>query len=174
MILVRRFVVATFFLLVVSGLPACEARRGPEEKRPGALAEAAAPDFTLKNLADEDVNLNALLKANKAVLLNFWASWCPPCREEIPDLIQLQDKTKGSSFTVVGVNVGESRARVTAFARDVGINYPVVLDEDTRVASSYGVLGIPTTFLIGSDGKVISEYHGYTPHLEGDVEKAIQ
>ncbi len=130
--------------------------------------------FTLKNLNGEDVSLEALLKRNKAVLLNFWATWCPPCREEIPDLIKLQEAYQGRLFTVLGVDVAESPAKVSSFANKIGINYPVVLDRDNRVAGIYGVVGIPTSLLIGSDGKVLGVYYGFTRQLAEDVKKAVE
>ncbi len=130
--------------------------------------------FTLKNLDGEDVSLEALLKRNKAVLLNFWATWCPPCREEIPDLIKLQETYQGRSFTILGVDVGESGAKVSGFVKKIGINYPVVLDSDNRVTEIYRVVGIPTSLLIDSDGKILGVYHGFTGPLVEDVKKAVE
>ena len=130
--------------------------------------------FTLKNLNGEEVSLDGLLKSNKAVLLNFWATWCPPCREEIPDLIKLQETYQGRSFTVLGVDVGESAAKVSSFADKIGINYPVVLDGNNRVAETYGIVGIPTSMLIGSDGKILGVYYGFTGQLVADVKKAVE
>ncbi len=129
--------------------------------------------FTLKNLNGEEVSLDGLLKSNKAVLLNFWATWCPPCREEIPDLIKLQETYQGRSFTILGVDVGESAAKVSSFADKIGINYPVVLDHDSRVSESYRVVGIPTSMLIDSDAKILGIYYGFTPQLAEDVKKAV-
>src|SRR3989338_8552322 len=71
--------------------------------------------FTLRNLDGQDTSLEILLKRNKAVLLNFWATWCPPCREEIPELIQLQEKFKDRSFAILGIDAGESHKKVSAF-----------------------------------------------------------
>ena len=130
--------------------------------------------FTLNNLKDEPVNLDALLKQNKAVLINFWATWCPPCREEIPGLIDLQKKFKDRSFTVLGVDTGESKAKVSSFVEKIGINYPVVLDSDMAVTERYSVHGIPTSFLVASEGKILGEYHAYSRQLEADVEKALE
>ncbi len=130
--------------------------------------------FVLKNLNGEEVSLDAMLRHNKLVLLNFWATWCPPCREEIPDLIKLQETYQGRSFTVLGVDVGESAAKVSSFADKTGINYPVVLDHNNRVAESYGVVGIPTSLLISSDGKILGVYYGFTGQLVQDVKKAVE
>ena len=130
--------------------------------------------FTLNNLTNEPVSLATLLKQNKAVLINFWATWCPPCREEIPGLINLQKKFKDKSFTILGVDAGESQTKVLNFAERMGINYPVVLDFDMAVTERYKVYGIPTSILVSSEGKILGEYHSYSPKLEADVETALQ
>ena len=109
----------------------------------------------------------------KLVVLNIWATWCPPCREEIPGLIRLQEKFGKDGFLIVGLDNGESAERVASFAKKTGINYLMLLDEDSAVAESYGVVGIPTTFLVASDGRVLGEYHAFTPKLVMDVEKAV-
>ncbi|OIO39065.1 MAG: hypothetical protein COT00_00735 [Candidatus Omnitrophica bacterium CG07_land_8_20_14_0_80_50_8] len=129
--------------------------------------------FVLNDLTGRSVALDDLLKKNKAVLINFWATWCPPCREEIPGLIDLQKKFSGRSFTILGVDAGESQVKVSAFAERAGINYPVVLDSDMAVSGRYSVYGIPTSFLISSTGKILGEYHAYTPELIEDVQKAL-
>lgn len=150
---------------------------GPNSGRVSARGSnelGASQKFTLNDLKGEPVSLEGLLKQNKAVLINFWATWCPPCREEIPDLIGLQTKLKGKAFTILGVDVGESPRKVSNFAEKAGINYPVVLDEDTKVAEEYSVYGIPTTLLVSSEGKVLGEYHGFSPELMADVEKALE
>lgn len=129
--------------------------------------------FTLKDLEGNDVSLDSLLASRKAVLVNFWATWCPPCREEIPDLIRLQEAASARGLTVLGVDVGESQAKVASFVKKYGINYPVVLDSDMKVAESYRVVGIPTTLLIDSKGSVLGKYHAYTPELVRDVESVL-
>ncbi|MGH7198714.1 MAG: TlpA disulfide reductase family protein [Candidatus Omnitrophota bacterium] len=157
--------VAGFFLLA-SGCTA-------QNSRPAA-GGGGISTFTLKDLGDQDVSFDTLLSENKVVLINFWATWCPPCREEIPDLIKLQEKYKNSGFTVLGVDVGESKAKVSRFAEKMGMNYPIVLDEDMEVARQYGIVGIPTTYLVSSDGRILGRYHAFTRKLAADVEKALQ
>ena len=160
----------SLFLLVLGCM-------GPDSRQSRANASGESQvlqKFTLNNLKDEPVSLDMLLKKNRAVLINFWATWCPPCREEIPGLITLQEKFKDKSFTVLGVDVGESKTKVSNFAEKIGINYPVVLDPDMSVTERYSVVGIPTSFLVSSTGKILGEYHAYTPDLETDVEKALE
>ncbi len=129
--------------------------------------------FTLVNLQNETVKLDEVLSKNKAVLINFWTTWCTFCVEEMPDLIKLQDKHQARGFTVLAVNEGESVEEVSSFTKKMGVNFPVVLDLEGLVAKNYGLVGIPTSYLIGSDGKVLGEYHGFTPKLVSDVEKSL-
>ena len=144
----------------------------------GCAAEARqngnAQDFVLKNAENKSVSLESVLKSHKAVLVNFWATWCPPCREEIPGLIDLQKKYGGNDFTILGIDIGESGKKVTSFVDKIGINYPVLLDSEQSVAEMYHVVGIPTSYLISSDGKILGEYHSYSQELVSDVEKAIK
>ena len=131
-------------------------------------------DFTLKDLSGANVHLGDLLKTKKAVLVNFWATWCPPCREEIPGLIDLQDRYGAKGFTVLGVDLAESRVRVQSFVKKIGINYPVVLDSDQAVGERFRIVGIPTSYLFDAQGKRLGEYHAYDDRLVSDVENALK
>ena len=135
---------------------------------------AQIQDFTLKDLENKEVSLSSVLKVHKAVLINFWATWCPPCREEIPGLINLQKTKGGDAFTVLGVDIGESGKKVSGFVKKYGINYPVLLDADQNVSEKNGIVGIPTSFLVASDGTILGEYHSYSPKLVADVERAVR
>ena len=128
--------------------------------------------FTLKDTAGRELSLSDILKENKVVLLNFWATWCPPCQEEIPDLIRLQTQYKDRGFTVLGVDVAESAKKVSSFVAKHGMNYPIVLDADSEVSEKFQVVGIPTSLLVSSDGKILGEYHSASPELFRDVENA--
>ena len=130
--------------------------------------------FVLKNVEGQDVSLRTVLQQNKAVLLNFWASWCDPCIEEIPDLIRLQDEYKDLPFTILGIDVGESKRKVTWAINRMGINYPVVMDPELKVAETYNVRGIPTSLLINSEGEVMGIYHAYTRRLVKDVKSLFE
>ena len=160
--------VAVFFIL--GGMGA--ASRSSDAAAVGELTSDKL--FTLKDLEGKDVSLETLLKQNKAVLLNFWATWCPPCREEIPDLIAMQAKYKDSSFTILGIDEAESQKKVAAYVKKTQINYPVVLDADSAVAFQYNVVGIPTSILVNSERKVLGIYYGFTPELVRDVEEALK
>ena len=147
---------------------------------PGSGASSIGPElkqtqrFTLKNPAGETVSLDQLLSKHKSVLLNFWATWCSYCVEEMPDLVKLQARLQDKGFTVLAVDVGESAGQASAFAKKMGLNFPVVLDEDNTVAQNYGLVGIPVSYLIASDGKVLGEYHGFSRQLVTDVEDSLK
>ena len=130
--------------------------------------------FTLKDLSGKDVSLKEELAKNKAVLINFWATWCPPCREEIPDLVRLHEQYQGQSFEVLGVNLGESNKKASSFAQKMSINYPVLLDSDEEAATDYGIVGIPTSLLVKSDGTIVGEYHSASKKLFTDVENSLK
>lgn len=119
----------------------------------------SAPNWHLQNLEGKPVKLSDF--RGKVVLLNFWATWCPPCREEIPDLISLQKQYGPRGLVVVGVAMDEGGAAVVQpFVKKMGINYPVVAG-DQKTADAYGgIEGIPTTFVIDRSGKVVAGHEG--------------
>jgi peroxiredoxin len=146
----------------------------------GSTASSIGPElkpshrFTLMNLKNEAVSLDRLLSKNKAVLINFWATWCSFCIEEMPDLVKLQSRLESKGFTVLAVDVGESAEQASSFAKKLGLNFPIVLDEDSSVAQNYGLVGIPVSYLVNSEGKVLGEYHGFSRKLVSDVEDSLK
>lgn len=132
------------------------------------MKHGPAPDFALETLDGKTMKLSDL--RGKAVLLNFWATWCDPCRSEIPELIELQQKYAAKGFTVLGVDVDEEGpSAVTKFVDkerfDVNgaqaqINYPTVVGSDDTAEQLGGLFGYPTTILIGRDGKEIKRLVG--------------
>ncbi len=132
-----------------------------------------APDFTLTDLNGKVVHLSDF--KGKAVILDFFASWCPPCREEVPDFIKLQDTYGAQGFSMVGVSL-VSLQESKDFAGKAGINYPVVVD-DGKASAAYGpIRSIPTTFVIAKDGRVAKKYIGYRPKdvFENDIKELIK
>jgi thiol-disulfide isomerase/thioredoxin len=117
-------------------------------------------------LPDRDISGAVLPKsswAGKVIFVNFWATWCPPCREEIPELITLQ-KRYGANLQIVGVSEDDDPpANVLKFAQQRGINYPIVMATPTLIAAFGGVPALPTTFVIDTQGRVVEKHAGLHP-----------
>ncbi|HZU32926.1 MAG TPA: TlpA disulfide reductase family protein [Candidatus Angelobacter sp.] len=130
--------------------------------------ERAVPVATLPSapeLSLQDLNGSALHTADysgRVVLVNFWAAWCAPCAEEVPQFIALQKKYQDQGLQVIGFSVDDDATELRDFYRKHQVNYPVV-PSDIKIADAFGgVLGLPTTFLIGRDGKIHDKYNGAT------------
>lgn len=117
-----------------------------------------APAFRIQSLDGQAISLLDL--GGKVVLLNFWATWCPPCREEIPDLIELQNKYDGR-LQIIGLSVDTgSPETVERFAEERKINYPVAIASPELEAKFGGVMGLPTSFLVDTEGRVVQKHVG--------------
>ena len=129
-----------------------------------------APAWKLKDLQGKDVS-SADFKG-KIVVVDFWATWCPPCRAEIPGYIELQKKYADKGVVIVGISVDEDGVKAVApFAKAAGMNYKVLLFNDDVVAAFGGIEGIPTTFLIDREGNIRDKKVGMVE--EADYEKRI-
>ncbi len=155
------------FLIVLSAL-----WLGPQ---PGAVARGApavgapAPGFALKNFDGTTLVLKDLV--GKVVILNFWASWCPPCRVEMPLLERMWTAYKERDVVIVGINSAQDTWNdARAFLRTHKVTYPNVRDETGRVAATYGVVAMPTTYFIGRDGRVQERFVGGFAGDVGDEE----
>ncbi len=121
---------------------------------------AAAPDFTVELFDGGELTLSSL--RGKVVLLNFWATWCPPCREELARVqTELIDRFAGRDFLFLPVSRGEERSAVAAFRERTGYAFPMALDPERRVYDLYATNFIPRNFLIGRDGRVVAATEGY-------------
>ena len=130
------------------------------------------PFFTEKNIAASG-KVNSTDFAGKVVLVNFWATWCPPCRKEIPFLISLQDKYKDKGFSVIGISLDDGGSRaVSQFLDKLGVNYPVFIG-DAKISRAFGgVMGIPVSFLVDREGNLIKRLDGYISEKVLDRELA--
>ncbi|MGQ9628898.1 MAG: TlpA family protein disulfide reductase [bacterium] len=117
-----------------------------------------APDFALESISGQEVKLSDF--RGKVVFLNFWATWCPPCRAEMPSMERLHRKFDGEDFAILAVDIQESAKTVRKFVNDFGLTFTVLLDTRGRVASQYGVRGIPATFIIDREGNAIGFAEG--------------
>jgi len=113
---------------------------------------AAPPPLVLKDTKGKSHNLAAY--KGKVVLVNFWATWCPPCLEEMPSMQRLKGKMSGRPFVMLGVNSGEPRADVDDFLKRIKVDFTILLDQDSAVTRRWKVFGLPTSFLIDKQGKV--------------------
>jgi peroxiredoxin len=133
-----------------------------------------APQFDLKDLQGKNIRLSDY--RGKVVLLNFWATWCPPCKEEMPWFVDLQERYGAQGLQVIGIAMDDSGQKaVGSFAEKLGVNYPVLLGKES-VAESYGnVQFLPDTFYIGRDGKIVRHVQGLIDRksIEETVKQAL-
>jgi thiol-disulfide isomerase/thioredoxin len=120
----------------------------------GYTSATAPPQFSGSTVDTQPVSMKDL--HGKVVLVNFWASWCAECRPEMPVLERLHRELGPQGLAIVGVNVREERAVVLRYARELGLTFPLVLDRDGKINAMYGVVGLPTTFLVGRDGRAVA------------------
>ena len=134
--------------------------------------QAPAPDFTLRGADGRNVRLDEL--RGQVVLVNFWATWCGPCREEMPRLDALYQKYHKSGFVLLGVNVDDDPRTALATAAKLNVSFPVLLDTDKKVSKLYDLNTMPSTIVIDRDGKVRFLTRGYHAGTEGDYEQQIR
>jgi len=155
-------------LLAAVAFVAIVHRRSPPRGAQGSLA----PDFTLQTLDGAPLRLSDY--HGKVVLLDFWATWCAPCREEIPRFVDWQRRYGAQGLQVIGVSMDDSAGPVQKFNREFGINYPVALGNQ-EVASRYGgILGLPVNIVIGRDGRIVSKHLGMANLSQLEQELAVQ
>ena len=111
-----------------------------------------APSFHLKNLEGKEVRLEDY--AGKVILLDFWASWCPPCRDEVPDLIRVYNEYQRKGFVILGVAAGDDPSAVREFVKKKGVPYPILFGDETIFEAYRGIYFLPTAFLIDRKGRV--------------------
>lgn len=138
---------------------------------PGAPEAAAA--LSGRTLDGKTVSLSDY--KGKVVLVDFWATWCDPCKAEIPELIKLHDNLGSKGFVLLGVSMDEEAEAVAPFAKKAQINYPVILNGSERAPKGWVVPGLPTAYLIGRDGTVLKRQFGSKslPKLTAEVEAAL-
>lgn len=148
-----------FSLLTVASLEASEQKQ-------------AAPDFTLKSKGGDNVRLQE--ERGNVVLINFWASWCGPCREELPHFEKLQQEYEDLGFTVLAVNVDEDPNKANILLDDIPVSFPVLFDDNDSVSKMYDVRAMPTTVIVDRDGNQRLTHYGYKSGDEAKYQKAIK
>lgn len=159
----------SFFVLFLILLAGCSKETSSERdiRKQKIIAQSStkeekwgnAPNFTLPSLGGDDFILSSL--KGKVIILDFWATWCSPCRKEIPGFIELYREYKDEGLEIVGVCL-ESEAAVKPFAEETGINYALVFANQEIVQRYGGIRYVPTTFIIDRQGNIIKKHIGYT------------
>ena len=148
-------------LLLAGGCARQEAKQGAAPPDAGRLG-SEAPDFELSDLSGKKVHLSDF--QGKVVILDFWATWCGPCRQEVPDFVRLQAKYRQQGLVVVGLSLdagGEKAVR--PFAEEFNVNYTMLLANDETARRFGGIVGIPTTFVLDRQGRIVKKFMGVMP-----------
>ena len=154
----------------------------PQEKSPVSKTDKElktekwgnAPDFTLPELGGGEFTLSSL--KGKVIIIDFWATWCGPCRMEIPGFISLYKKYKGRGLEIVGVSLDKDReTAVGPYAEQMGINYIIVFGDQDVVENYGGIRGIPTTFIIDQNGNIVGKHVGVVSNdvFENEIKKLL-
>ena len=172
----KRISIVLFLVLLLSALYACgkESRNNAErevvedDKWIALEKGKIAKDFTLKDLKGNSVSLSDF--KGKIVFLNFWATWCAPCRHEMPSMEKLHNKYKGGDLVVLAVSTDRKGEEVVKpFIDEHGYTLPILIDSASDVSDEYGVFALPTTFIIGRDGKIVEMIQGGREWYEKEV-----
>jgi peroxiredoxin len=155
-------------VLLAAALPALPAACLAGDIAPGV----AAPAFELSSSTGKPIGLADL--KGEVVLINFWASWCGPCRQEMPILDQLYRSYKEAGFVLLGVNVEPNARDADKFLKGTPVSFPILFDPRSQVSKLYEVSGMPSTVIIDRNGKVRYVHHGYQPGDEGEYLNQIR
>ena len=131
-----------------------------------------APDFTLKSRSGENLKLSEF--RGELVMINFWASWCGPCRQEMPELERLYQRYKSLGFTILGINQDDKPRNAEKMLKQIPVSFPILFDEKHEVSDQYHVAAMPTTILLNRDGTIRDIHQGYRPGMEADYQKQIE
>jgi len=165
-----RFQIAALLCVTVLA-SGCKSRHSAT---PSATEHSPAPAFSLTDINGQKLDLASY--RGKIVLLDFWATWCAPCRTEIPHFIELQNKYGSQGLQIIGISLDDSAKPVQKFYAEQKMNYPVAVGDD-KLADQYGgVLGLPVAFLIDREGRIITQHTGETDAavFEKEVAEALK
>lgn len=136
------------------------------------ISQGPAPDFTLKSSDGENLKLSEF--RGEVVMINFWASWCGPCRQEMPLLDELYSQYQPLGFTILGVNVEEDSSKAKKLLKDIPVDFPVLFDNKSEVSKLYNVVAMPSTVLVDRDGNVRYLHQGYKPGYEETYQQQVR
>lgn len=157
-----------------SAAPAAPAPASPGDSVPPVAAGEMAPNFTLKSLSGKEITLDKL--RGKVVILNLWATWCGPCRLEMPSMETLYEEFKGNrNFVLLAASQDTaSPATVAAFVKKNGYHFTVLLDPKNLLTTAYGASGVPETFVIDRNGRIVAHHLGAFDWSRPDVKQALE
>ena len=124
------------------------------DAKAGPSVNTLAPNFSLKSNHDENISLKRVVAANEVTLVNFWATWCPPCRKEIPDLNRIYGEFRKRGVEILAVNLQEDPETVKTFVRENKMEFPILFDNEGKVGRNYQIYYIPTTFVLDNSGRI--------------------
>lgn len=136
------------------------------------LTGKKAPEFTLKDVNGRNVSIASL--RGKVVLINFWATWCPPCRAEMPSMNRLYREYKGKGLEVLAISTDNSASKVKDYISKNSLSFQVLMDDNIKVARQYKVFSLPTTFLIDRNGIIVDRFLGEQDWISPELKKRIE
>lgn len=145
-------------LLIVAFYPGGGPKRSTEGGGPAMLAGAPAVSYTVKRIDGQSDGLDRY--RGSVVLMNLWATWCPPCDAEMPSLEAFSREYRPKGVVVIGVDQGESQAVAAAYARKHGVTFPILLDQEQAYGRSYSAVGLPTTVVVDKSGHIVRGIDG--------------
>jgi cytochrome c biogenesis protein CcmG, thiol:disulfide interchange protein DsbE len=167
------FIVSLFFLLAMGSNPSTGGSKDTVSPHDAdKIISVKAPDFILRDMQGKDIALSSL--KGKVVLLNFWATWCPPCKAEMPAMNKLYNEIKARGFEVVAVSTDNSLSTIRDYLAKNRVDFPILHDEKKSVSKQYRVFSMPTTFLIDRNGTIVEKFYGEYDWTDSDVRKQIE
>jgi peroxiredoxin len=131
-----------------------------------------APDFTLKSISGKNLKLSEF--RGRVILVNFWATWCKPCKEELPYFNRLYTKYRDLGLEILGINIDKDSLQASGMSQALNLTFPILLDPPGQVSSRYKIRSMPTTFVIGKDGTIRHIHWGFGPEDEDRYETEVR
>lgn len=171
----KRTIIILVIVFAIAGFFYVKGRKHPGSNvNVNASNHPMAPAFSLTDLDGQKIDSSSY--KGKVLLVDFWATWCSPCREEIPRFVELQKQYGDQGFQVVGISMDDSPKPVRDFYKEFKLNYPVVMGDEATSDAYGGVLGLPVNVLVGRDGRIYAKHAGLTDlqALEGEIKTQLQ